>query len=107
MRRNKGPAALLLQTVPEVRRLHHAVIEPLECFGFRLAWSTFRRRHHATERCHVQRRTGSRQPRSPTIQRLDTVDLELTDERWERIATHLPQQKPDVGRPNNDHRMIL
>jgi hypothetical protein len=87
-----------------------AVTEPPERFGFRLTWSTFRRRHQAAaKRCHVRRR-GRQQPthpRSPTVQRLDAVDLELTDERWERIAALLPPQKPEIGRPNNDHRTIL
>jgi putative transposase of IS4/5 family DUF4096 len=87
-----------------------AVAEPPERFGFRLAWSTFRRRHQAgAKRCHARRR-GRQQPahpRSPTVQRLDAVDLELTDERWERISALLPPQKPEVGRPNTDHRKIV
>lgn len=32
---------------------------------------------------------------------------ELTDEQWERLAPLLPPQKPHVGRPNKDHRLIL
>jgi len=43
-----GPAADLIPlTVPEARRLLLALGEPPECFGFRLAWSSFRRRHQA------------------------------------------------------------
>lgn len=34
-------------------------------------------------------------------------ELELTDERWDRIAGLLPPQKPKTGRPNTDHRLIL
>ena len=87
-----------------------AVTEPPERFGFRLAWSNFRRRHQAAaKRCHARRR-GRQQPahpRSPTIQRLDAVNLELTDEHWERIAALLPPQQPRFGRPNNDHRTTL
>jgi transposase len=97
-------------TVPEVRRLLCAATEPPEHFGFRLAWSTFRRRHQAAaQRSHARRRSRQQPARSnePTIQRLDAVDLELTDERWERIARLLPPQKPEIGRPNNDHRTII
>src|SRR6266851_1525246 len=32
---------------------------------------------------------------------------ELTDGQWEQLAPLLPPQKPHVGRPNNDHRLIL
>jgi transposase len=32
---------------------------------------------------------------------------ELTDEQWERLAPLLPPQKPLVGRPAHDHRLIL
>jgi transposase len=32
---------------------------------------------------------------------------ELTEEQWERLAPLLPPQKPNVGRPNRDHREIL
>src|SRR5262249_13136071 len=32
---------------------------------------------------------------------------ELTDAQWERLAPLLPPQKPHVGRPNKDHRLIL
>jgi transposase len=32
---------------------------------------------------------------------------ELTDEQWERLAPLLPPQKPRVGRPAQDHRLIV
>src|SRR5579884_2523895 len=32
---------------------------------------------------------------------------ELTDEQWEKLAPLLPPQKPKVGRPARDHRLIL
>jgi transposase len=32
---------------------------------------------------------------------------ELTDEQWEKLAPLLPAQKPKVGRPAQDHRLIL
>ena len=33
--------------------------------------------------------------------------FELSDERWARVAPHLPPQKPRTGRPNEDHRRIV
>ncbi len=32
---------------------------------------------------------------------------ELTDEQWERLEPLLPPIKPEVGRPNQDHRRII
>jgi transposase len=32
---------------------------------------------------------------------------ELTDEQWEKLLSLLPPQKPVVGRPAQDHRLIL
>jgi transposase len=32
---------------------------------------------------------------------------ELTDEQWEKLYPLLPPQKPKVGRPAQDHRLIL
>src|SRR3990172_4056729 len=32
---------------------------------------------------------------------------ELTNEQWERLQPLLPPQKPNIGRPNADHRRIL
>jgi Putative transposase of IS4/5 family (DUF4096) len=96
--------------VPEVRRLLLAVVEPPEHFGFRLAWSTFRRHHQAVaKQCHSRRRER-RQPvqrGASSIQRLEAPNFVLTEERWERIALLLPLQKPQTGRPNHDHRTIL
>lgn len=31
----------------------------------------------------------------------------LTDEKWEKLKPHLPPQKPIVGRPALDHRLII
>lgn len=31
----------------------------------------------------------------------------LTDEKWERLKPALPPQKPKVGRPALDHRLII
>lgn len=32
---------------------------------------------------------------------------ELTDDQWQRIAPHLPPQRPRTGRPAHDHRLIV
>jgi len=59
--------------------------------------------------CHAQRRSRQQAPplRSPVIRRLHADGLELTDAQWDRIACLLPAQKPKIGRPNTDHRLIL
>ncbi|GAC1641072.1 MAG: hypothetical protein NVS4B2_30560 [Chloroflexota bacterium] len=41
------------------------------------------------------------------MQVLQTLDLELTDKQWMRIAPLLPPQKPVIGRPMLDHRRIV
>lgn len=96
--------------MPEVRRLLLAVTEPPERLGFRLNWSAFRRRHQAVaQACHSRRRTQQQPPPlgSPTLHTLAVSDLELTDERWDRIAPLLAPPKPERGRPNKEHRTIL
>lgn len=32
---------------------------------------------------------------------------DLTNEQWERFTHILPPQKPETGRPNNDHRLMV
>lgn len=32
---------------------------------------------------------------------------ELSDTQWNQLEPHLPPQKPDVGRPNKEHRRII
>lgn len=84
--------------------------ESPERVRFRLAWSTFRRRHQAAaKQCHVARRARDRPPRSgtPAIQVLSSPPLELSEERWAQISPLLPPQQPPVGRPARDHRTIL
>ena len=96
--------------MPEVRRLLLTRTEPPDRLGFRLAWSTFRRRHQAVARgCHTARR-AHQQPaprRTLTVQILGPTVPELTDARWARVAPLLPPQKPRTGRPAHDHRTIL
>lgn len=97
-------------TVPEVRHLLLTLIEPPECFAFRLAWLAFRRHHQAVAKaCHIARRIRERpvHPGSPQVQVLQATTLELTDEQWARISPLLPPQKPAIGRPMLDHRQSV
>ena len=32
---------------------------------------------------------------------------DLTEPQWQRLKPLLPAQKPDTGRPSNDHRTVL
>lgn len=96
--------------MPEVRRLLLALVEPPERFSVRLTWSTFRRQHQAVAKtCHAARRArdGPASTGVPAIQVLSSTDLDLTEERWAQISPLLPPQKPQTGRPANDHRTIL
>ena len=96
--------------MPEARRLLLALAEPPERFGFRLAWSAFRRRHQAVaRRCHAARRARRQPPCRglPAVRELGAGNLDLGDEQWERIAPLLPPQKPRTGRPASDHRTTL
>jgi Putative transposase of IS4/5 family (DUF4096) len=97
-------------TLPEVRRLLLALDEPPERFAFRLRWSRFRRRHQAiAKRCHAARRAhrSTGDGGGPPVQALPAGALELTEERWRRVAPLVPPQKPPTGRPNADHRTVL
>jgi transposase len=85
---------------------------------FRLGWSLWRRAHQAVaRRCHRAARA-----KRPTSQRTEsslvvhTVSEEamrevpcapLTDAEWERVRPLLPPQKPRVGRPRRDQRVVL
>ena len=35
------------------------------------------------------------------------IDRELTDEQWERLVPLLPPQRPKMGRPPLDHRIMV
>jgi hypothetical protein len=96
--------------VPEVQRLVLALSEPEERFGFRLGWSRWRRRHQArARRGHVARRLREQPaPRgSPGPAPRLEANPEISEERWARVATLLPPQKPARGRPAIDHRLIV
>jgi len=104
-----------------VRHLLLALDEPPARFGFRLAWSHWRRRHQAVaRRCHVARR-ARRQGDTPVASALTPVPLptpglengsatlsaELTEHEWRRLAPLLPRQKPPPGYPARDLRRMV
>jgi hypothetical protein len=93
-----------------VRRLLLALDEPPGRFGFRLAWSRWRRRHQAVaRRCHIARRAREEPANAsacPAPPHLATSPA-LTDEQWARVSPLLPPQQPPVGRPPRDHRRLL
>ena len=97
-------------SVPEVRRLLHALSESEELQKRRLHWSRFRRQHQArARRFHRLRRARqapgvSADPPAP----LPLLGIPaLTDEHWEHLRPLLPPQKPQTGRPAVDHRLIV
>lgn len=100
----------------EVRRLILAMTGPEEERESRLGWSLWRRAHQAVaRRCHTTKRSllGTRQPAfakpapSTTPAPIPTLAAPLTDEKWERVRALLPPQKPRVGRPRRDQRVVV
>jgi transposase len=95
--------------VPEVRRLLLALAERGERRAHRLRWSRWRRAHQArANRCHATRRAHARARRAavPATRRAPAL-AELTDAEWARLWPLLPPQRPRVGRPRHDHRLVL
>jgi hypothetical protein len=96
--------------VPEIRRLLLALGEVPERFGFRLAWSRWRRHHQAVaQRCHSARR--SRRPPAgivlaPAAPAPPPHSPALTEAAWQRVRPLLPPQRPARGRPYVDHRRL-
>jgi hypothetical protein len=76
----------------------------------RLHWSDWRRAHQALAKCAHRRRRAHQTIglgyHAPREVRLPETAV-LTDERWEQVAPLLPPQKPTIGRPAKDHRLIL
>jgi hypothetical protein len=83
--------------------------------AFRLEWSGWRRAHQAVAtRCHAVRRKQRNErvcpvesPARPAILARAPVGRTLSDAEWECLRPLLPPQKPSVGRPRQDHRMVL
>ena len=97
-------------SVPEVRRLLHALDTSREEQARRLHWSSFRRLHQATaRRLHALRRARQAPPlpdQVPAPLQLRGLPT-LTDTHWEQLRPFLPPQKPQTGRPAVDHRLIV
>ena len=105
--------------MPEVRRLILAMAGPAEEREFRLGWSMWRRAHQAVaKRCHAAKRLarGCRAPDDNPARSAATaapakaraaVAEPLTDAEWGRVKPLLPPQKPPVGRPRRDQRVVL
>jgi transposase len=94
--------------VPEVRRLLLALADHGEHRAHRLRWSRWRRAHQAlANRCHAARRAleRARRPHVPAGRAAPLV--ELTEAEWARLRPLLPPQRPRVGRPRHDHRLVL
>ncbi len=107
-------------TVPEIRRLLRALQEPPARFGFRLAWSVWRRRHQAVaQRGHrarrAQRHTATLDAASSSggvrllgsAPPLPLPSPGLSEAEWQRILPLLPPQTPRVGRPAHPHRPLV
>jgi len=97
-------------SLPEVRRLLHALGESEEHQARRLHWSRFRRQHQGRAQ-HFHRLRRARQ--APAVSADPPAPLRLlgvpalTDEHWEQLRPFLPPQKPQTGRPAVDHRLMV
>ena len=97
-------------SVAELRRLLQGLREPEEQREKRLWWSRFRRMHQAVaKRCHQVRRACQAPLSSSTNPRpIRVLGLPgLTEARWKQLQPLLPPQKPQTGRPAEDHRKIV
>ncbi len=101
--------------MPEARRLVLAMTEPEVRRRFLLGWSAWRRAHQAVAaRCrkaslaakHAARRALGREG-PPEVAAITPEGAGLTDEQWERVEPILLPQRGGVGRPPNDHRVVL
>jgi hypothetical protein len=98
--------------VPEVRRLVLAMAAPERRKRFLLGWSVWRRTHQAVAaRCRKASRAGKRaalgREGPPEVATIAPEGAMLTDEQWELVRPLLPPQRGGVGRPPNDHRIVL
>ena len=85
--------------------------EPEERRHFLLGWSAWRRAHQAVAaRCRAAKRAVRRAPARegpPEVATIAPEEAWLTDEQWELVRPLLPPQKSGIGRPPNDHRIVL
>jgi hypothetical protein len=101
--------------VPEARRLVLAMAEPEGRRRLLLGWSAWRRTHQAVAaRCRKASRAAKRAARHalgregpPETAVIVPEEARLTDEQWALACPLLPPQRGGVGRPPNDHRVVL
>ncbi len=99
--------------MPEVKRLVLAMAESGDSRRFRLGWSAWRRAHQAlAARCRASRQgTGGYgpvvTPAAPQVAAIQPQEGRLTDAEWEMVRHLLPPQRPPIGRPRHDHRIVL
>ena len=76
-----------------------------------LGWSVWRRAHQAVAaRCRAAKRAarqavGGEGPFKSAA--IAPEEAHLTDEQWVLLAPLLPPQEGGIGRPPNDHRVVL
>jgi hypothetical protein len=98
-----------------VRRLVLAMAEPKGRRRFLLGWSVWRRSHQAVAaRCRkaslaakraTRRTLGTEGPLRAAA--IPPEEATLTDEQWALVRPLLPPHRGEVGRPRNDHRLVL
>jgi hypothetical protein len=85
--------------------------EPKGRRRFLVRWSTWRRAHQAVAaRCRAAKRAARhalREGRTLGTAAIAPEEAGLTDEQWVLVRPLLPQQKDGIGRPPNDHRVVL
>jgi len=85
--------------------------EPKGRRRFLLGWSAWRRAHQAVAaRCRAarsatRRALGTKGPLKSTA--IAPEEAHLTDEQWALLVPLLPPQEGGIGRPPNDHRVVL
>jgi transposase len=92
-----------------VRRLRLVLADRGEHRAHRLRRSRRRRAPQAlANRCYAARRAlePARRPAAPAARRAAPL-AELTEAEWARLRLLLPPQRPRVGRPRHDHRIVL
>ncbi len=97
--------------MPEARKLVLAMAEPKERRRFLLGWSAWRRAHQrVAARCRAAKRAARYvlgREKSPEVAAIAPEGAKLTDEQWKRVKPILPPQRGRIGRPPNDHRIVL
>ena len=90
-----------------------AMAQPDEKRVFGLGWSVWRRAHQAVAaRCRAARLTRGADGRTVQPGALQPATImpqerRLTDTEWEQVRHLLPSQRPQIGRPRHNHRLIL